>query len=428
MTLGLTLYDIGVFAARPGLPILMQRRMQRGKEDPKRLCERYGRATIERPSGPLIWMHGASVGECNAIMPLIELIRREFPSYVVLLTSGTVTSARLMGKRLPEGVIHQYVPLDAPGYVKRFLDHWRPDVAVFVESEIWPNLLRLTRKRGTALFLVNARMSERSADRWGYAPNTARSLLSHYDLCLAQSEADAQRLIHLGAAQVAITGNLKFDVAAPSVNQADFSQFMGAVNGRTTWLAASTHAGEEILITEAHRRLVNQYPDLLTVIVPRHPDRGGEVADMITQTGERSSVRSRRELPHASTGLYVADTLGELGLFYRAAPVSFIGGSLIPHGGQNPIEAAKLGSVLTHGPHVTNFNDIYSELDSHGGAFAIDGPAALAQTVSRFLSSPERTKAAANAARETVERLDGAVERTLAALEPYLASTMRQAS
>ena len=427
MTLGLTLYDLGMVAARPGLPFIMRRRLDRGKEDAERISERYGRATIDRPAGPLIWFHGASVGECNAIMPLLHIIRQHFPGFVVLLTSGTVTSARLMRQRLPEGVIHQFVPLDAPKYVSRFLDHWKPDVAVFVESEIWPNILRQTRRRGTALFLVNARMSERSAERWSYAPNTARHLLSHYDLCLAQSEADAQRLVQLGAAHVAITGNLKFDVAAPPVDEQELKRFLSHSDGRVTWVAASTHQGEEILIAEAHRRLISQFPDLLTVIVPRHPDRGQEIADTVSQTGETISMRSHGQQPRKDSGIYIADTLGELGLFYRAAPVSFIGGSFIPHGGQNPIEAAKLGSVLTHGPHVTNFSDIYTELDSHGGAFTVDGPAALAATVGRFLTSPERMKEAARAALETVERLDGAVERTLKALEPYLANSLKDA-
>lgn len=426
MTLGLALYDLGMLAARPALPLLMRQRLGRGKEEIARLCERYGRATVERPPGPLVWVHGASVGECNAVMPLIQLLRQHFPAYTVLLTSGTVTSARLMAQRLPEGAIHQYVPLDAPACVNRFLDHWQPDMALFVESEIWPNILRLTRRRSTPIFLINARMSERSAARWSHAPNTARHLLGLYDLCLAQSEADAQRLVQLGAAQVMITGNLKFDVAAPPVDEAALDTFRRQVNGRPLWVASSTHAGEEILIAEAHRRLKSQYRELLTVIVPRHPHRGQEVAETLAQAGEQAGLRSRGNGPAPEHGIYVADTLGELGLFYRAAPVSFIGGSLIPHGGQNPIEAAKLGSVLTHGPHVTNFRDIYHELDSHGGAVAVDGPADLATTVKRYLAAPERMKEAARAALETVSRLDGAVERTMETLEPYLAGSQRQ--
>ena len=427
MTLGLTVYDTALFLARPALPFLMKRRLARGKEDPARVGERYGRSSVARPEGPLVWLHGASVGECTCVLPLIDRILESYPDHTVLLTSGTRTSAELMAKRLPKQAIHQYVPIDHPSAVNRFLKHWQPDVAIFVESEIWPNILRQTKKRGTAMLLVNARMSERSADRWTYAPNTVRTLLSHYDACLAQSEADAQRLVQLGAPHVSITGNLKFDVAAPPVSPSELAAMRKAIGKRPVWLAASTHPGEEVIIAEAHRRLQKDHPDILTIIVPRHAERGREIVEALTQLGESAVLRSEAKVPSRADSLFVADTMGELGLFYRAAPVSFIGGSLVAHGGQNPIEAAKLGSVLLHGPHISNFAAVYAALDRKQASTHVDGPASLAQAVHRFLISPERAKSTARAAFETVESLGGAVEHTTKALQPFFRQSAQAA-
>ncbi len=341
-------------------------RLKRGKELPARRNERYGESTVARPPGPLVWVHGASVGELLSVIPLIERIRNK--EFGVLCTSGTVTSANLAEQRLPRGVIHQFVILDTPRFVKRFFDHWRPDLALFVESDLWPNLIMASAERGIPLILVNGRLSERSFGRWRRVPATIAALLRRFDLCLAQSPAHAERYRDLGAPHVTTTGNLKFDVPEPPADPETLAALKAAIAGRTVIAGASTHADEETMLVEAHRRLRASFPRLLTIVAPRHPERGPGILDIARAAGLTAALRSRGELPRPDTDVYVADTLGELGLIYRLAPIVFVGGSLASHGGQNPIEPIKLGAAILHGPHVWNFAEIYAALDKSHGA------------------------------------------------------------
>ena len=405
-------------AATPLAPLLLKRRLKRGREHPIRIQERRGETTISRPEGPLVWLHGASVGELLAIFPLIELLRAQ--ELRVLVTSGTVTSATLAKERLPGDVIHQFLPLDAPRFVYRFLDHWRPNLALFVESDLWPNLIVATAKGRIPLILVNGRMSEESFLGWRAFRKTAASLLGKFDLCLAQSALDAERFRQLGMNGIHVTGNLKLDVPAPPVDEDKLKEMQAAIVGRPVLAAASTHAGEEIAVLEVHRRLRENFPRLLTVIVPRHPNRGRGILDLATVAGMRPMLRSAGVLPERSTDIYVADTIGELGLVYRIAPVVFMGGSLIEHGGQNPIEAVKLGAAILHGPHVWNFSEIYAALDAAHGAEEVDGPAQFATIANQWLADSVARKTVSGAGHKTVERLGGALKRTLSEIEPYL--------
>ena len=340
----------------PLAPALINRRLKQGKEDPERIGERRGLSHDERPSGPLVWIHGASVGEVLAAAALIERLRAL--NIRILLTSGTVTSAAIVAKRFPPDVIHQYVPFDSPRYVARFLDHWRPSLALFIESDLWPNLILQSAARRLPMVLINGRMSQRSFPRWRRMSGTISALLETFDLCLAQSKTDGERFAALGSRNVIVTGNLKLDVAAPPADPVKLEKLIAATRGRAVLVAASTHPGEEEILIETQRTLAGFFPQLLTVIVPRHPDRGVGIAGMIDAAGLKASLRSGRELPTAATDIYVADTLGELGLFYRLAQVVFMGGSLVEHGGQNPIEAVKLGAAIVHGPHVFNFTEV----------------------------------------------------------------------
>lgn len=404
--------------ATPLMPLVWSYRARQGKEHTGRRPERRGEPTIERPDAPLVWVHGASVGEMLSIVPLADYLADN--GFAVLVTSGTVTSARLAEDRLPHDVIHQFVPYDTPRYVARFLDYWQPDLALFAESELWPNLVTAAAQRSIPLILVNGRMSQRSFDRWRRMPQTIGALLGRFDLCLAQSMQDAERLSDLGALRVVLTGNMKLDVPAPPADEQDLHQFRGAVGQRPVIAAASTHAGEEKVFIELHRALSQRHPGLLTVIAPRHPERGAGVIEIARAGGVSATARSVGGLPDRRTEVYVFDTLGELGLIYRASPIVFMGGSLVKHGGQNPIEAAKLGAAILHGPHVWNFAEIYDALDKAEGAAAIDDSAGLAQRVSTWLASPSVRINVTEAAARTVESLSGARTRTLAALEPYL--------
>jgi 3-deoxy-D-manno-octulosonic-acid transferase len=414
----LRLYRRLSLAVIPLAPALIRRRLKLGKEDPARIAERRGLSRDVRPRGPLVWIHGASVGEVLAAAALIERLRAL--NIRILLTSGTVTSATIVARRFPPDIIHQYVPYDSPRYVGRFLDHWRPSLALFIESDLWPNLILSSAARRLPMVLINGRMSQRSFPRWRRVIGTISALLSKFDICLAQSRADAERFSALGCRNVITTGNLKLDVPAPPADPAKLERLMSLTRGRPIIVAASTHPGEEEILIETHRVLGAICPRLLTVIVPRHPDRGASIARMVTEAGINAALRSREDLPVAATDIYVADTLGELGLFYRLGGIVFMGGSLVEHGGQNPVEAAKLGAPIVHGPHVFNFIDVYDALDAAGGARKADNKDALVRQLGQLLADPTVGEAMVAASARVVEELGGALERTLAALEPYL--------
>ncbi len=418
LPLALRLYRSATRVATPLAPRLLAQRLDRGKEHPSRLAERRGEPSQSRPRGPMIWLHAASVGEMLAVVSLIERIRTQ--DFAVLVTSGTVTSASLAGRRLPEGTIHQFVPLDAPPFVKRFLDHWRPDIALFVESDLWPNLILGCAERKIPLILVNGRVSERSFGRWRLIPGAIAALLNRFDLCLAQSAANAQRFSRLGAPHVTSTGNLKLDVPAPPVDRPTLHRFNALIGLRAVVAAASTHPGEESAIIAAHRRLQGKYPTLLTVIAPRHPGRGPSIAEIASVAGLSVGLRSRGDLPKRDVDIYIADTLGELGLVYRIAPIVFMGGSLAAHGGQNPIEPIRLGAAVLHGPDVWNFAEIYATLDAANGAALVADEEALIARLGAWLADAQARGTVADAGAQTVDKLSGALERTLAALDPYL--------
>ncbi|MDB5580544.1 MAG: 3-deoxy-D-manno-octulosonic acid transferase [Bradyrhizobium sp.] len=402
----------------PLAPALIKRRLKQGKEDPARVGERRGMSADIRPHGPLVWIHGASVGEVLAAAALIEKLREL--NLRILLTSGTVTSAAIVAKRFPADIIHQYVPYDSPRYVGRFLDHWRPSLALFIESDLWPNLILSSAARRLPMVLINGRMSQRSFPRWSRMSGTISALLGKFEVCLAQSNLDGERFAALGSRNVVTTGNLKLDVPAPPADSAKLERLMSVTRGRPIIVAASTHPGEEEILCEAHRTLAGFFPSLLTVLVPRHADRGEAIARTVAASGLHAGLRSREELPTATTDIYVADTMGELGLFYRLAPIVFMGGSLVPHGGQNPIEAIKLGASIVHGPHVFNFTDVYEALDRAGGARQADTLEALVKQLGQLLADPAARDVSLAASTRVVEQLGGALERTLTALEPYL--------
>ena len=415
---GLRIYRLLSTAAGPLTPILLSRRLKRGKEHRQRLPERRGESRIARPEGPLVWLHGASVGELASVLPLIDRIRAR--GMGMLVTTGTVTSGGLAEQRLQRGVIHQFVPLDISRFVRRFLNHWQPDLALFVESELWPNMMVEASARGIPMILVNGRLSEHSFKRWQRAPNSIASLLRRLDLCLAGTASDAARLSELGAANVVTTGNIKLDVPPPPADPAALQTLQNAVNGRRVIAATSTHPGEDEAIIEAHLRLAKNFSDLLTLIAPRHPDRGPDIAGIATAAGLATSLRSRGELPKPTTQIYVVDTMGELGLVYRLASAVFIGGSLVKHGGQNPVEAAKLSAAILHGPHVWNFGEIYKALDTARGAETVESVDRLTAHLATWLADPDACARVADAAGIVVRNLGGALDRTLASLDPYL--------
>ena len=416
----LSLYRWATTLGGPAIRFYLDRRMARGKEDPERFGERLGRAGRPRPAGPVVWMHAASVGEAISVLPLIERVRAMRPDSTVLLTTGTVTSARLMAKRLPEGALHQFVPVDRVAYVRAFLDHWQPDLALWAESEFWPNLIGETAKRDVPIVLINGRVSDRSFVRWRRHRKTIGKILGGFKLCLGQSQVDAERLGELGAPAVAAPGNLKLAAPPLPADPATLADLKAQVTGRPVWVAASTHAGEEALCGRVHRQLALSHPGLLTLIVPRHPDRGPGIAQELAAEGLVVARRSAGSAITAATDVYVADTIGELGLFYRLAGVAFIGKSLVPLGGQNPLEAACLDCAVLFGPHMGNFREIAARLKESGGAEEVADEAALVAVLGRLLTDGEARCGQGAAASAFAKAEARVLERIVGELAPFL--------
>jgi len=411
-------------------PLLLSLRAKQGKEDPSRRAERFGKASLPRPDGTLVWFHAASVGETNAVLPVIDRLLAEREDLSVLLTTGTVTSAALAKRRLGPRAFHQFIVLDVPDYVRSFLDHWKPDLAVFAESEIWPNLILEASGRSVPIALVNARMSPRSARRWKRLRGVSRPLLSRLDLVLAQNDGLATAFRELGARHVEAVGNLKIDAPPPVVDAVELDRLRKALGSRPVLVAASTHDPEEQTVAQAHALIATRLPGFCTIIAPRHPGRGKAIAGMLKAKGFGVALRSEGALPDAKTDIYIADTIGELGTLYSATQVAFIGGSLIAHGGQNPVEAIGHGAVVLTGPHWTNFRDFYRALLRRNGAREVSTAEELADAVELILTQEGELSRMRNGAKTALSSLAGALDRTVAALVKMLpeASRVRRAS
>ncbi len=408
--------------ATPMVPVMLALRARQKKEHPARRHERIGKPSIPRPNGFLLWIHAASIGESVSVLPLVERILQHRTGAQVLLTTHTVTAAAVMAKRLPRGAIHQFVPIDHPTMVKRFIEHWKPDAAFFVESELWPNLIVESKAAGIPMALVNARISERSFSRWKLAPASfRRRMFGAFDVIVAQDETIGGFFEELGAERVIVTGNLKFAAPPLSANPEAFSALEGLIRGRPRWLAASTHPGEEELIGEAHHLLKKHFPNLLTIVVPRHDNRGVQIAAMLRTNGLVTRLRSSGQTAGLDRAdIYIGDTTGEMGLFFRLSPVVFMGGSLVEHGGQNPLEPARLNSAILHGPHVQNFDMPYQVLDDSGAAQTVDSAQELADAVAGLLHDrDERSRRAERAAAIGFDN-SRVLDRVYAAIEPLV--------
>ena len=398
----------------PLLPLWLYVRKLRGKEDAQRLRERFGYASKLRPKGTLVWLHAASVGESTSVLVLIEKIREKYPNIHLLLTTGTVTSAKLMQKRLPGDVIHQYVPIDTPAATRRFIYHWRPDIAFWVESELWPNLVMEANEAESFMGIINGRMSEKSFAGWQKRPGIIRPMMSAFNIVFAQTQGDGKRFATLGTKDVRCVGNLKYDAAYLPCNEEDLITLQQATAGRKLWLAASTHPGEEMLIAKAHELLRTDNPDVLIIIVPRHPQRGMEIAANIPG----ALLRSQSKTITADTQIYIADTLGELGLFYRLCEIVFMGGSLVKHGGQNPLEPGRLSCAILTGPYTHNFAEIYEDMEKAGACARSQNAGMLAAQVNSLLNDASIRGHMQSTVKKWMEGKGGTADRLMEMLEP----------
>jgi len=420
-----TLYLAVARLAAPLYRLVHLVRCRTGKDDAARGNEKWGRSAVPRPKGPLVWIHAASVGETNSVLPLVETLC--YRGFFVLLTTVTRTSAELAAARLPGRALHQFVPFDSPGFVGSFLDHWKPDMAMTVESEIWPGIFVAIHERRIPFILINGRMSDRSFRGWSRSPEAAAYLFGCLDITLAQTPADAGRLEKLGCRDVLCPGNLKFDARPKDADPGQLDQLTKAAAGRPVWLAALTHPGEDEIVLGAHRAILDRLPDCLLILVPRHPARGDAIEALVETQGFSLARRSRDELPEAGTQVYLGDTLGEMALFYRLAPIAFVGGSYVDVGGHNPVEAASFGAAILSGPKVANARAIYKSLWEGGAAKRIEHPEKLAEAVLALLNGDGERKRLVARAAGIVESGRGALKQTLEQLEPLIAEAVQRA-
>ena len=399
----LSFYNWFLAIATPFIKAHIKKRLADGKEDVHRYEERFGDPSRQRPAGELIWLHAASVGESMSALPLIQGLLIRNPSRTVLMTTGSVTSARLMEDRLPAGAFHQYIPIDTKEAVSRFLDYWQPQAAIWLESEIWPNLITQTHRRKIPMLLINARMTENSFKMWRRTRGLIKKLLKCFDYIHAQTQITADRLEYLGAKDVEILGNLKFCSPPLPFQKDPFRILKNATSNRKVWLAASTHKGEEAVVASVHQELKKHFSSLLTIIVPRHPDRASEIRQKLQEVGFNVAQRSKREEITPATDIYLADTIGELGLFYRLVEIVFMGGSLVEKGGQNPLEAARLDNAIICGPDMSNFKDIAKDLLENTAALQVRNGQELSKAVYSLLNELRVRGSLAYNANEVVE-------------------------
>ncbi|WP_054311028.1 lipid IV(A) 3-deoxy-D-manno-octulosonic acid transferase [Mesorhizobium sp. 1M-11] len=414
----LSLYRAAGSAAYPLAGPYVAWRASKGKEDRTRSRERYGVASRSRPDGPLIWVHAASVGETNAVVPLVRSILDY--GVTVVLTTGTVTSAKLVAERLGERVIHQYVPLDLRPAVSRFLNHWYPDLVIIAESEIWPNTILELGARSVPQVLVNGRLSDRSFASWKKRSNIAEALFENLAHVVAQSEVDGERFRALGARPVTVSGNLKVDTPPPPVDEGELTLLSRQIDGRPTWAAISTHDGEEVIAAEVHKTLASRHPGLLSIIVPRHPERAGDLVETLAGMGLTVARRSLDDQITPDVDILLGDTIGEMGLYLRLTEIAFVGRSLTSEGGQNPLEPAMLDTAVLAGRNVQNFRDSYQKLLDAGAAKLVRDRPMLAGAVNFLLTNETARREMMAAGAATVEQMRGALATTQRALEPYI--------
>ena len=413
---------IGIYntLVRTLYPIVIRRyiekRKKMGKEDIKRFNERVGRPTKPRPAGRLIWLHGASVGESISMLPLINRLLEIYPDAHVMVTTGTTTSAEVMAKRLPERAFHQYLPIDNPVFAARFIRHWQPTIALWFESEFWPGMLSTIKRRNIPLILINGRISNKSFKRWQQFDFVIKEILDCFTACLGQSEEDAYRLRALGAKDAMCLGNLKYAGLPIPVDEEKKKEIQDEIGERPVWLVSSTHSDEEAKIGRYLKELSAKHEGLLTIIAPRHPTRGVEIRDILQDKYQlKTALRSANEKIQPETEVYIADTIGEMGIWYELCPIVFIGGSLIPHGGQNFMEPSRCRDAVIVGPHMHNFTDAMNRAKRADGIIQVDETVDLIDMVDQLLSNKELLDAkrslAYNWATSEAKVLDGIAEK-----------------
>ncbi len=420
----LWIYRFILFFVAPFLPFYLKKRIKKGKEDWRRVYERYGYSALKRPDGKCIWIHAASVGEAQSALILVKRILDLSDNLFVLITSGTVTSANLLSQRLPKRAYHQYVPLDHVPWVNRFLTHWRPNICLWIESELWPNMIFKASRFGRELVLVNGRMSDASFKKWSRLKPLAKSMFKKFSLCLTQDGQQKERFEALGCTKVMTTDNLKWAAAPLEYDHEELKVLKKQIGNRPFWVAASTHPGEEYICAQVHQKLRKEYPDLLTIIVPRHPERGDSLAEDLK--GFRLVRRSQDEGIMELTEVYLADTLGEIGLFFKLAPIVFIGGSMVKRedesliGGHNPIEPAHFNCAILHGEDMSNNLKVIADFHEKEACLQVRDMNDLSKKVKMLLDNKSGRQTLARHAKTLATKKMAVIDDVMEQLMPYL--------
>ena len=384
----------------PIIELILLLRVKKNKEDFGRLNERRGISIVQRPEGELIWVHASSVGESMAALSLIERLVSSETERNVLVTTGTLTSAQLMMDKLPDRAFHQFTPIDRPAFVKRFFKHWKPDLLLIMESEFWPVQINTAKKFGIPIIAVNARLSEKSFLRWRIATSLSSTIFEDLSLVISTNKEQGCRFSKLGAKNVVVSGNLKRSAPKLNLDLNVTGVLSEQIGNRPVWLAASTHIGEDRPIMEVTNRLLDRFPNLLTIVAPRHPNRGKDIAELGSKIGLKVARRSCGEEIVPETQLYIADTLGEMGLFFHISDTVFVAGSLVPVGGHNPIEPAHFDCAIIFGNLMSKNQEIADEMLSESAAIKVHDNKELFNALAHLLSEPEESNRLAQNAKE----------------------------
>ena len=346
-------------------PLIILVRLIKKKEDKIRFKEKFCFFSKKRGNGKLLWFHGSSVGEILSIIPLIEKLEKKSSVNKILITSSTLSSSKVLSKFKLKKTVHQFFPIDSNYLTKKFLDYWKPSIAIFIESEIWPNMLLNAKKQSVPLVLLNARITKKSYNKWKIIPSMSKILFKNFDICLSQNNETKKYLESLGAKKIKLLGNLKFSESKNDKNYVFDNKLKKIFKSKKIWCAASTHNTEEKICAIAHKKLKKKYSNILTVIIPRHIQRTNDIINEIKNMDLKVQARSSNNKINKDTEIYIVDTYGETKSFFKICKTVFLGGSIISHGGQNPLEPARFGCKVIHGPNVQNFSEVYKLLDEN---------------------------------------------------------------
>jgi 3-deoxy-D-manno-octulosonic-acid transferase len=414
-------YQVLSYLVLPIVILLIHRRLKIGKEDPKRYFERYGISNIKRPNKKLVWIHAASIGEAQSALALIEKLNTHPKKPAILVTTGTVTSSYIMAKRLPKGAIHQFIPYDIDIWIRRFYDHWQPDLMLWVESELWPNMLHQAHYRNIPVIMINGRLSAKTQQRWQFFKPMIASMLNCFNHFYVQSNDHAQALINLGANpdKISAVGNLKFAASPLPVDKFSFKKLSDQLKDRPVWAAMSTHKGEEEMVLKAHQKIKAMLPSALCILVPRHTERIPEILTLIPPL--TFALRSKNKAITNEIDILLADTIGESGLFYALSSIAFVGGSLAPVGGHNIIEAAQLDCAIVHGPYMHKSMELLLPFKEKNATIEVLNTSELAEKVLFYLQNKDKCQKITALEKKIVDSHAHVIEDVYQRLEKYLA-------